>query len=96
MSVAKDHWKLELFFYLLFDKFVGTKLERLIKPCWCTMIRVAERAFKLAFDYKFFVLTFNHKCFNALTTGILIAANQVNRLSIFEIEEVLAKGTLEV
>jgi hypothetical protein len=44
MSITKDHWKLEVFFDLLFDIFVGAKLERLIKPCWCTMIRVAERA----------------------------------------------------
>ena len=60
------------------------------------MIRVTERAFKLPFDDKFLALTFHHHRLDTLTTGSFITTLQNNRLSIFEIEELLADWALEI
>jgi hypothetical protein len=60
MTVAKYLWYLEIFFHLLFDMFVRAKLDRFNTLFRCTVIKVTERAVKLAFDNKFFVFSLNH------------------------------------
>ena len=57
---------------------------------------MTEGAIELTFDNKFLVFALYHESFNTLTTGSFVATNQINRLSIFEIEEVLADGALEI
>lgn len=60
------------------------------------MIRVAERTIELAFDNYVFVLAFDHDSLHTVSAGSLIAALQVDWLSGFKVEEMLAQGTLEV
>jgi hypothetical protein len=60
MTVAKYLWYLEIFFDKLFELFVGSKLNGFLITLMCTMIRVAKRAVKLAFDDKFFTFTLDH------------------------------------
>jgi hypothetical protein len=96
MTVAKDLWYLETFFYLLFDMLVGTKLYGFLITLMCTMIRVTERAVKLAFDDKFFAFTLNHFLFHTFSAGSFVTAFHINRLSVFEIVEMLAEGALKV
>ena len=55
---------------------------------------MTEGAIKLSFDDKFLALTFDHECFNTLAAGNLMATNQINGLSIFEIEAQFAESTL--
>ncbi len=90
---AKDQRYLDCFFNLFFDMFIRAELNWYLNTFWCTVIRVTEGTIELAFDDKFLVLTFYHEGFNTVTTGNLIAAFQVDRLSIFEIKVVLAEKT---
>jgi hypothetical protein len=96
MTVAKDLWYLEIFFDKLFELFVGTKLYGFLITLMCTMIRVTERAVKLAFNDKFFAFTLDHFLFHAVSTGCFIATLQINRFSALEIVEMLAEGALKV
>jgi hypothetical protein len=96
MSVAKDDWYRKVFFNLLFDMLVGTKLDGLIVTFRCTMIRVTERAIELTFDHMLLAFTLHHLCFEAVTACSFLTAYQINRLSIFKIEAMLAKGAAEV
>ena len=73
--------------------FIRTELDRLFIVFLCTVIRVTEGTIKLAFDDKFLVLTFYHECFHTITACNFIAANQVDRFSIFKIKVVLAEET---
>jgi hypothetical protein len=60
------------------------------------MIRITERALEFSFDDEFLALNFHHESFNALTARSFLAGHQKYRLSIFEIEEMVAEGALEV
>jgi hypothetical protein len=45
------------------------------------MIRVAEKAIKLALEDEFFAFTFHHEGFDALAAGSFVTALQIYRLS---------------
>jgi hypothetical protein len=96
MSVAKDHWYRKVFFNLLFEMLVYTKLGWLIISFVCTMIRVTERAIELTFYHMLLAFTLHHLCFQAVTACSFLTAYQINRLSIFKIEAMLAEGAAEV
>jgi hypothetical protein len=94
MTVAKDQWHLKVFFDQLFEFFIRTQLDWLYIVLLRAMIRITERALELSFDDEFLVLTFHHDSFNAFTASSFLATHQNNRLSIFEIEEMVAEGAL--
>ena len=96
MTVAKDQWYMKVFFNQLFEFFVRTQLDWLNIVLLRAMIRITERALELSFDDEFLVLTFHHESFNAFTASSFLTTHQKNRLSIFEIEEMIAEGALEV
>ena len=57
------------------------KLNRFLVILRGAMIRVAEKAIKLALDDEFFAFTFHHVDFDTLAAGSFITTLQIYRLS---------------
>jgi hypothetical protein len=57
------------------------KLYRFLVILRGAMIRVAEKAIKLALDDEFFAFTFHHTGFDTLAAGSFITTLQIYRLS---------------
>ncbi len=93
MGVTKYQRYLNCFFNLFFDMSVRLKLNRYFYTFFLAMIRVTEGTVELSFNNEFLVLTLNHKGFHTFTAGGFFTAFQNDRLSIFEIEVVLAERT---
>ena len=92
---AKDQRYLHSFFNLFFDMFIRAELNWYLNTFWCTVIRVTEGAFELAFDNKFLALTFDHLCFHTVTACSLTATHQINGFSVSKVELKLAERTFE-
>jgi hypothetical protein len=74
---------------------VRGKLDRFLIIFRCAVVGVTEMAVELTLDNKFLVLTFYHASLDTVSAGSFIAALQVYRFSILQIEETLADCALE-
>jgi hypothetical protein len=74
---------------------VRGKLNRFLIIFRRAVVGVTEMAIELALDNKFLALTFHHAGLYTVSAGSFIAAFQVDRFSILQIEETLADGALE-
>ena len=75
VTVTKHQWYRDSFFNLLSSMLISNKLSRFLVTFRCTVIRVTEGAFELAFDDKFLALALDHLCFDALTARSLSATD---------------------
>ncbi len=75
VTVTKYQRYRDSFFNLLSSLLISNKLSRFLVTFRCTVIRVTERAFELAFDDKFLALALDHLCFDALTARGLSATD---------------------
>ena len=75
VTVTKHKRYRDSFFNLFPSLLISNKLSRFLVTFRCTVIRVTEGAFELAFNDKFLALALDHLCFDTLTARSLSATD---------------------